>query len=82
MKIKKIIRLINNEQMNRKVISSKGCDDSSYDWCLIQDYGHCVVNAYDSCISKDFKYCHHSSKDYCSIDGDFVGCSYGPNDYD
>ena len=82
MKAKKTIKFINNERTSRKVISSKGCDNSSNDWCKTLDYGECHVFSTDYCESKDYASCHHSAGDYCSQFGsDYHGCYFGQYDY-
>ena len=81
MKTKKTIRLINNERMNRKVISSKGCDTSSTDICVSEDFSNCLIHSFDYCKSKDLAACYHDSDDYCASNGDFHACTYGHNDY-
>lgn len=81
MKTKKTIRLINNERMNRGVISPKGCDNSSYDNCWTEDFSHCMVHSYDFCKFKDLAACYHSATDYCASDGDFHACTYDHQDY-
>lgn len=71
---KKIIKLINNERTNKKIISAKGCDTTSFDECATQNYdnAHCTIYSYDQCVKGDYAACTNSSIDYCSYD--HAGC--------
>ncbi len=80
MKTKKIIRLINNERMNRRIESSKACDATSTDVCAEKDNASCTISSYDLCI-KDYKSCTNNSIDFCSSTKDFSYCSAGETDY-
>ena len=67
MRVKKVVRLINNERSNRKVVSVKavGCTGVSTDICTaLFDYAICIENSYDVC-GKDYAGCFNNSYDYC-----------------
>lgn len=78
MKIKKMIKLINNERKSTKLVSSKAC--SSTDLCPRLDFAMCTVNSYDHCIKADYAGCTNNSYDYCGWDYD--ACHSGNNDID
>ena len=79
MKIKKVIKLINDERVVLKRASAKACDATSTDICHEIDNAYCIVNSYDVC-TKDFAACSYDSEDYCTyIDTD--PCSVGSKDY-
>lgn len=79
MKNKKIIKLINNERMSRKILANKACDTTSTDMCIELDYAQCIVNSYDVCI-KDLAGCYYGSEDYCT-NIDTSPCGNGINDH-
>lgn len=72
MKTRKIIKLINDERMNRKLSARKACDATSTDICAEFDSAACTIGSYDMCI-KDFKGCTNNSNDYCSRD--YASCA-------
>ena len=67
MKNKKIIKLINNEKIARKISSTKACDRHSDDICYEKDYASCTVYSIDIC-TLDYKGCTNNSTDYCNTD--------------
>ncbi|MBR7033756.1 MAG: hypothetical protein IKI03_09020 [Clostridia bacterium] len=80
MKIKKRIKLINDEHSGYLVRSSKGCVT---DTCPVaKDYAHCDVYSTDVCKIKDLAACINSSHDYCGTGYDTVPCFTGGYDYD
>lgn len=72
MKTRKMLKLVNNERINRKIESGKACDSTSIDICALENYdlAECTLGAYDLCV-KDFVGCKGDKMDYC-----------GPNGYD
>lgn len=76
--MKRIIKLINNERVNAKIISAKGCTENATDICVVSSYdkAHCSDNAYDYCY-KDQAACTDNAYDYCR-GTDRYGC-YGSN---
>ena len=83
--MKKVIKLINNERMNRRVVSAKAatrCDTSSVDFCAEVNYdnAHCTVGAYDLCV-KDYAACSNYATDYCAPERDSSAC-FGANETD
>ena len=70
----KYIKLINNERINQKVISSKACDATSDDVCFVEnhDYAECTVNSFDECY-KDYAGCFENGYDSCNTD--YATCS-------
>ena len=66
MKTKMILKLINNERINRKIDSAKACDISSQDVCALEnyDFAQCTVSSYDLCV-KDLAGCTNNTVDYC-----------------
>jgi len=79
MKTRKIIKLINDERMNRKLSARKACDATSTDICAEFDNAACTIGSYDMCI-KDFKGCTNNSNDY-SCSRDYAACTNGAYDY-
>ena len=71
---KRTLKLINDEYLNKKVISAKACDETSTDICYDEnaDYAHCEVYSYDVC-TKDYAACVKYSYDYCAVK-DMDGC--------
>lgn len=63
---KRTLKLINNEHLNKKVISAKACDETSTDICYDEnaDYAHCELHSFDVC-TKDYVPCVEHSYDYC-----------------
>lgn len=80
--MKKIIKLINDERLNRKLNSGMACDSTSKDSCAIEDHAGCTVFSEDYC-GKDFAGCTNNSFDYCGESGgrDFYACHSGENDF-
>ena len=79
MKTRKIIKLINNERVNRKVSVRKACDATSIDICEEFDFQSCTVSSTDICIKDLQGACANSSYDSCTRD--YVGCDNASNDY-
>ena len=66
---KKLIKLINNERSNAKVLSKKAydhayCDSTSSDTCVYIDNAACSVYATDEC-NKDYAACMEGAWDVC-----------------
>lgn len=80
MKNKKIIKLINNERMNRKVSVRKACDATSTDICTEYDCGVCTVSSTDICLKDIGGTCVENAHDYCPT-RDYAGCANGAYDY-
>ena len=75
----KILKLINNERINKKLISAKTCNDSTAtDECSSLDYADCTLHAIDRCSKEDHGACSLYSLDICSLDTD--ACSGGMED--
>ena len=81
MKSKKIVKLINDERLNPKAISGKGCDESSTDHCYSFVEGHCAVQSIDICAIKDWESCTNNSQDVCLLTSDIKPCSGFQDDY-
>lgn len=64
---KKVIKLINNERLNTKVVAAKSCDSTSVDICSGNTYdkAQCSVYAYDDC-GKDYAACYEGANDICA----------------
>ena len=64
---KKIIKLINNERINKRLLSAKSCegDSTATDFCEFADNAQCTVYAYDNC-GKDYAACYNGANDNCS----------------
>lgn len=67
MQRKKVIKLINDEHVNPKVVSAMGCDTTSTDSCSEQDDGECMIHSVDIC-SKDLAGCMRYATDKCNLD--------------
>ena len=82
MKIKRIIKLVNNERLNTKAISGKSCETGT-DYCYpgVEDSAHCMSNSIDICVIKDAAACYESSKDVCAMVEDTYACHGGSLDY-
>ena len=81
MKSKKIVKLINDERLNSKAISGKGCDESSTDHCYSFDDGDCTNHSIDICAIKDWESCDFYSQDVCLKASDINPCNYYQEDY-
>lgn len=81
MKIKKIIKLINDECTNAKVVSVKGCDSNSTDHCYSDDHAECQVYSVDICAVKDLAACYYHSQDVCAFELDIGACLNQSEDY-
>lgn len=80
MKTKKVIKLINDERLNARTASEKGCEPE-LDYCLNVDAAHCINNANDFCGTKDLAACSGATaNDVCFIVIDIAGC-IDQNDY-
>ena len=66
MKTIKVIKLINNERINRRIAAIKACDSSSTDICanVKYDFAQCTISSYDLCV-KDYVGCTNNTVDYC-----------------
>lgn len=65
MRVKKFVKLINNERNDRRIASAKGCTGLNTDRCTSgEDYAECTVNSYDVC-TKDYAACYNYSYDFC-----------------
>lgn len=77
----KVIKLINNERMSRKIVSAKAndiCGDATAtDICIKNNYdlAHCTLSSYDLCV-KDYAGCTNNSIDYCGGNNgeDYYAC--------
>jgi len=74
MTTKKVIKLINNERINRMITTAKGCALNTADTCKIyaydmcpKDYSPCAGMAQDQC-GNDYGYCVILSQDTCVKD--------------
>jgi len=47
MRVKKFIKLINNERVDARLASIKACESMSTDTCTTFDNADCAVNSYD-----------------------------------
>ena len=66
----KVLKLINNERINKKLVSAKACgDETAVDYCgnTEKDYADCSVYAYDECM-KDYAGCTEGVTDICYLD--------------
>ena len=80
MRIKKFIKLINNERTKSGFVSAKACDQSSDDICVFDDYAACVVNSFDLC-NKDHAGCFNNSEDICGAYRDTYACGNYSTDH-
>lgn len=76
MKVKKMIKLINNERTNSKIVSSKACDETSTDICHRDgyDFAQCSVYSYDECY-KDYSACYNHAADVCEFIDNNAPCN-------
>ena len=81
MKIKKIIKLINDERLKTTAMSGKSCDSGSTDHCYSQDQSECVIHSIDICVVKDSAGCYIGSEDVCAQVEDTYACHGGQVDY-
>ena len=66
MRVNKLVKLINNERNDRRIVSVKGCTGQSTDHCTLNvDNARCTVNSYDVC-GKDYAACYNYSYVYCA----------------
>lgn len=72
MKIK-FIKLINNERINKTVISSKACDYVDMCITLANDHAACSGHSYDECRDADYAACFGEGYDVCHKD--YAACS-------
>lgn len=72
---KHILKLVNDERANVRIVSRKGCTEEAVDICYVIDAAHCSINAYDIC-NKDYEACFVKADDICGIDR--TNC-FGPN---
>lgn len=77
MKTKMILKLINNERINRKIDSAKACDISSQDVCALEnyDFAQCTLGSTDLCV-KDYAGCSNGHIDYCPSVKDYTPCYF------
>ena len=71
--MKRVIKLINSERLNAKIVSAKACETGSYDSCTYNDDADCKTFSYDRC-GKDHALCYNYGYDYCSYIDD-TACS-------
>lgn len=77
MKTRKIIKLVNNERINRRIESEKACDASSQDVCaeVNNDFAECTLGSIDLCV-KDYAGCSNGHIDYCPSVKDYTPCYF------
>ena len=80
MAIKKILKLVNNERVNFKLVSRKACDSTSTDICPHIDYAACSSYAYDECSKEDYAGCYQGADDICTYDAEACGGAGGYDD--
>ena len=81
---KKVIKLINDERIDRRIASAKACVAPAIDICGKEnyDFADCSVSATDVCV-KDYAACTSNAFDYCGgADGKDYHMCYAPNSYD
>ena len=78
MSVKKILKLVNNERVNSKLVSQKACDATSKDVCPYVDNAECTTYSYDKCTKEDYAACYNYSDDTCT--SDFYPCHNGEAD--
>ena len=82
--MRKIIKLINNERINTRLLSKKAVEDNAYckadsiDICSIIDSAACYAYANDQC-NKDHAACSDESWDVCNFD--CAACTTMATDY-
>lgn len=81
MKIKKIIKLVNDERLKTTETSGKSCDPGSTDYCYSKDNAFCTVYSVDICVIKDAAGCIGGSEDVCAKEWDTSACTGGQSDY-
>ena len=81
MKVKKMIKLINDERVNAKAVSAKSCDETSQDYCYSGDFAECQVYSFDVCGTKDLAACYSHSQDVCIGEMDVTVCVSYAADY-
>ncbi len=82
LKTKKVIKLINDERLNVKTTSAKGCDVEQNDHCYNLDAAQCWFGAYDTCATKDLAACiNNGTNDVCFFEYDVTVCYGGQQDY-
>ena len=74
--ITKVIKLINNERINAKVHSAKGCISGANDVCTTTNYdnAYCMTYAVDHC-GKDYTACREGAHDICTYIDEDRPCS-------
>lgn len=79
---KRIIKMINNERLNSKIVSSKACSPGAEDHCNIgYDFAECTTYAYDEC-GKDYSACYNGADDICNnVDNNAPCHGAGEHDY-
>ena len=81
MKVKKSIKLINNERLSVRTKATKGCDSTSTDYCYSNDFATCSVYSTDICRKQDLAPCYNHSNDVCAINNDTTSCMFYTEDY-
>ncbi len=74
MRVKKFVKLINNERADRNIVPVKAdeCVGQSTDFCRLNvDNAVCTINSYDVC-GKDYAGCYNYSYDYCEYEDNFA----------
>ena len=67
---KKLVKLINNERVNSKLVSEKACSTDASDYCVYIDMADCTTDALDHCY-KDYAACHEGADDVCTYNYDY-----------
>lgn len=81
MKVKKTLKLINNERLSLRAKAAKGCDSTSTDHCYSYDLAECTLFSTDICNKYDLKPCHENSIDMCLSNYDTTSCISNSQDY-
>ncbi len=77
-KMKRMIKLINDERIKAGLASQKGCTVGATDTCYSFDQADCTAKAYDAC-EKDYAGCSgEETNDICSVD--YAACFNGYDD--
>ena len=81
MKVKKTIKLINNERLSVRAKAIKGCDNTSADICYSNDFASCLVYSTDICAKQDLAACINNAVDVCALSNDIKPCLPNNQDY-
>jgi len=80
-KVKKTLKLINNERLSIRAKAAKGCDSTSADQCYDNDFAACYIYSTDICTKKDLASCFNHAIDVCAENIDIKPCSPYSQDY-